>query len=149
IPLNRGARVTPLESGTIHEVREIDLGLVHRRDAKLGPAIGTGFHNAVALRKVLQAFRQGLSSVERLGDSPGIHTRKLEKGVSAYRKNRGPHLCRILVKKLIRRDDTHAKLAGLGENGFDAAPIGNKVLDLIAVEGEERALLAGEERILH
>src|SRR5579864_2849180 len=58
------------------------------------------------------------------------------------------HFDWILVQELICRNHRYAKLAGFRKNGLNPAAIGDKVLDFIAVEGEDRSLLTGEERVL-
>src|SRR5216683_3013844 len=66
----------------------------------------------------------------------------------ANRENGGANFRGILVEELICRHNSYAELSGFTQNGFNAAPIGNEVLDLIAVEGEERPFLPREQRIL-
>ena len=59
-------------------------------------------------------------------------------------KNCRTHLRRILVEELIGRYDRDAKLARLREHRVDPASVRHEVLNLVAVDGEERPFLAGE-----
>ena len=99
--------------------------------------IGTGFHDAVPLGKVLQPFGQRLSAVERLRHLRGVLARQLKEHLCADRENRCAHFGGILVKELIRGDDPDTEFAGFREQRFDAAAVRDEVLDFIAVEGEE------------
>ncbi len=100
------------------------------------------------LRQVLQPFAQRLPAIEGLGNLRGIGARKLKKDVGADGKDRGTHLRRVLIEKLVGRDDRDAKLASLGKDGFNAAVVGDQILDLIAVEGKERPFIPGEKSVL-
>src|SRR5258708_6901540 len=110
---------------------------MHGGNEHLSPTISTGFQNAVPLREIFETLRKRLSAIQCLGDSPGIHARKLEECVSADGENRRSHLRRVLVEKLIGGDDAHAELAGFGEDGLNARAVCDKVLDFVAVQGEE------------
>ena len=60
-----------------------EIGKAHLRVADSGratlpPVIGTGLHDKVPWRKILQTFSERLSTVERLRDLCGVTRRQLE-----------------------------------------------------------------------
>src|SRR6266404_9287279 len=67
----------PRIARTIYEIGRIHGRLSDRRDSHFLPAIRTGFHNTVSLRKILQVFSERLSAVECLRHLRGILARQL------------------------------------------------------------------------
>jgi len=120
---------------------------MHGGDANLGPAFRPGLHNRVPLREILQTLGKRLPAIEGLGDLISIDARELKESMSAHGEDRRPHFGWVLVQELVCRDDRNPELAGLGEHRFDACAVGHKVLDFIAVEGEDGSLLAGEHSV--
>ncbi len=68
-PLDMGAHTPPCETGPIQKVGVVDLCFAHRGNLNFGPPVGSAFHNAPPLRKVLEAFREGLAAIERLAQA--------------------------------------------------------------------------------
>src|SRR5258706_1900012 len=149
VALDVGAYFASRIPRTIYEIGRIHGRLSDRRDSHFLPAIRAGFHDTVPLRKILQVFSERLYAVECLRHLRGILARQLKEHLGADRENRGAHLGGILVKELIRGDDTYSEFAGFREQRFNAASVRHQVLDLVAVKAEEGSFGASEESILH
>src|ERR1017187_1578226 len=68
--------------------------------------------------------------------------------MGADREDRGAHLRRVLVQELVCGYDRNSELPRLRKHRLDAAMECHKVLDLVAIDGEEGSLLPCEERVL-
>lgn len=143
-----GAYPTSCVPRAIQKVGVVERGLADVGDLDFRPAIRAALQNAMSLLQVLETLGERFPAIECLRYLCGIGTRKLEVRVSANREDRRPRLCRELVKELVGGDDTDTELAGFGEHRLNAVPGGHEVLDLVAVNGEERAFRTGEERVL-
>src|SRR5579863_2700065 len=148
VAVDVGADSSSRVAGTVQEVGVIDIGLPDRGNANFHPTLRSAFYDTMPLRQVLQPFGQRLPAVEGLGNLRGVGARKLEKDMNADGKDGGTHLRRVLIEKLVGRDDGYAELACFGENGLDAALVGDEVLNFVAVESEERPFRTGEKRVL-
>src|SRR5690348_8781548 len=126
----------PFVASAREEVGVVRLGFANSRHLHFGGPVGSAFHNAMALWKILQSLRKGFAAVERLGSLLGVRRGKLEEGVISVCKNCRAHFRWVLVKELIGRDDRDSKLASLRENRFETAFIGHEVLHLIAIQRE-------------
>jgi hypothetical protein len=74
---------SPPRATSVIQVCVVDAGFLDGRNRRVSPALVPTFHNEVALREILQQFRQSLSPVECRADDLRITAGKLKKGVRA------------------------------------------------------------------
>src|ERR1051326_4504787 len=134
--------------GATAEVAGVAARFANHRYDSFAPPFINGFHDHMAARKIFQQFAEGLAAIERRRHLVGVRTRKLEEHVRADGEDRGPHVGRILIQKLVRGYHARRELAGLREHGLQSAAVRDKILDLIGVQREEFAAAAGEKRVL-
>src|SRR3989442_766940 len=110
-PFDMASSSRPPLTAAIVETGKAHVWIIDSWRAHLLPMVRSAFHYHVAPREVLQEFSKRPSSIECGSDLLGIGTRKLEKYLCSNCEDCRTHLGRILIQKLICRDDGNSKLA--------------------------------------
>lgn len=127
------------------EIGAVGLRVSDRGNHGFAPTLMPGFHDHVPSRQVLQNFRKRLPAIERRRDLLRIGTRELKKDMGSDGKDRGAHLRGVLIEELVCRRDRNPEFSAFAEHRLEPTSEGDKILDFVAVKGEEVALCAGEQ----
>src|ERR1035441_2815482 len=137
------ARPTAVVQVGVITVEVGDIGYQHF----LGAA-AAGLDDQVPPGQVLQQLCEALAAVEGVGHLVGVDAGELKERVRADGHDGGAHLRRILFQELVGGNNTDAELAGFGKQRVQAGIIGDQVLDLVAVQGEQLPPRAGKQGVL-
>jgi len=112
-----------------------------------GERVAAGFHDEMTRREILQAFGEWLSPVERSRNELGVHRGKLEVQVIADGGERRAHFRRKLFQKLIRREYSRSKFAGLRQERFEISGVPDEVLYFVETNAHEVPALPCEDGV--